>query len=124
DTVADAIAFVHLLRLPVAEPKRLEASLGHFEAMLSLSRESWKLIDAETDDNNEWLPNPRQTGAMGVPVRREQIDGWLAFVEEAEAIFAGKRLVPFWRGSGSKGVNLRRVFTEPRPFDLVLWIQG
>jgi hypothetical protein len=21
-------------------------------------------------------------------------------------------------------VNLRRVFTEPRPFDLVLWVQG
>ena len=40
------------------------------------------------------------------------------------ALLAGKRLLPFWRGDPSRGVNLRRVFTEPRPFDLVLWVQG
>jgi hypothetical protein len=51
------------------------------------------------------------------------VDSWLAFLDEADSIFAGKRLVPFWRNS-DKGVNLRRVFTEPRTFDLVLWVQG
>jgi hypothetical protein len=116
---------VHLIRLPVEEPKRMETALKHFEQMLALSRESWTFILAETDDDHEWLPNPRQmNGVLGVPIRQEQTDGWLAFVGEAEALFAGKRLVPFWRGNERRGINLRKVFVEPRPFDLVLWIQG
>jgi hypothetical protein len=34
----------------------------------------------------------------------------------------GRKLIPHWRLE--KGINLRRVFTEPRTFDPVLWIQG
>ncbi|HEY8504086.1 MAG TPA: hypothetical protein VIL46_05850, partial [Gemmataceae bacterium] len=120
----DVIAFIHTLRLPVAEPERMKSALGHLEKMLALSRESWKYIQAEKDDDNEWIPNPQQKGALGIPVRREMIDGWMAFVGEAEALLAGKRLVPFWRGAGDRGVNLRRVFTEPRTLDAVLWVQG
>jgi hypothetical protein len=102
----------------------MKAALHHLEQMLAQSRESWKFILAETDDDHEWIPNPRQTGVLGVPVRQEMVDGWLEFIEEAEALLAGKRLIPFWRGDPSRGVNLRRVFTEPRPLDLVLWVQG
>jgi hypothetical protein len=37
----------------------------------------------------------------------------------------GKKLIPFWRTTDAGvGVNLRKVFTEPQPFDLVMWIQG
>ncbi|HXG10781.1 MAG TPA: hypothetical protein VNK04_13570 [Gemmataceae bacterium] len=122
--IADIIAFVHLTRLPVKEPERLKAALTHLERMLALSRESWKFILAETDDDHEWLPNPRQKGVLGIPVRQEMVDSWLEFVGEAEALLAGKRLVPFWRGKEKRGINLRRVFTEPRTFDLVLWVQG
>jgi hypothetical protein len=32
--------------------------------------------------------------------------------------------VPYWRVAENKGVNLRRVFTEPRDMDVILWIQG
>ena len=32
--------------------------------------------------------------------------------------------MPFWRTDDGRGINLRRVFTEPRAFDLVLWVQG
>ena len=34
----------------------------------------------------------------------------------------GKKLVPHWRFK--RGLNLRRVFEEPSPFDFVLWITG
>ncbi len=50
--------------------------------------------------------------------------GWQEFLGEAERILAGKKLLPFWRGDAKRGINLRRVFTEPRTLDLVLWIQG
>jgi hypothetical protein len=39
-------------------------------------------------------------------------------------VLNGKKLIPFWRGSSGNGVNLMKVFTEPKDFDLVLWIQG
>ena len=124
--IADAIAVIHLLRLPVSEPKRTSAALEHLRAMLALSRESWKFYMAEDDDDHEWIPNPKQTGVIpGVKVTEEMVKGWtLTFLDEAEELLDGRKLVPFWRASNGRGVNLRRVFTEPREFDLVLWAQG
>jgi hypothetical protein len=123
-SILDVVALVHLVRLPVREPERLKAALSHLEKMFALSKESWKFILAETDDDHEWIPNPHQTGVLGVPVRAEMIESWLKFADEMEAILAGKRLIPLWRGTEARGINLRRVFTEPRTLDLVLWVQG
>jgi hypothetical protein len=123
--IADQIAVIHLLRLPVSEPGRMSAALDHLQAMLALSRESWRLYITE-DDDHEWIPNPRQTGVIpGVTVTEEMVRGWTtSFLDEADDLLAGRKLVPFWRDSGGRGVNLRRVFTEPSTFDLVLWVQG
>ena len=52
------------------------------------------------------------------------INGWFAFLDEMDAILAGKKLLPFWRDADGRGINLRRVFTEPSTLDLILWIQG
>jgi hypothetical protein len=122
----DLLAFVHqALRLPLKEPKRMTAALGHLEAMARESREMWKLALAETDDAEEWIPNPKQTGVIpGVRVTAEMVQGWHLFLDETDAVLAGKKLLPFWRSTGKQGVNLRRVFTEPRPVDLLLWVQG
>lgn len=124
--IADLIAVIHLLRLPVSEPKRMSAALDNLRAMLALSRESWKFYMAEDDDDHEWIPNPKQTGVIpGVKVTEEMVKGWtITFLDEADDLLAGRKLVPFWRRSDGRGVNLRRVFTEPREFDLVLWAQG
>lgn len=123
--IMDIIAFIHLLNFPVKEPKRMQKALEHLEAMVAQSRLSWKSIRAETDDDNEWLPNPKQTGVIpGVRINIQMLERWTTFLDEAEAILQGKKLIPFWRDAGGKGVNLRKVFTEPRSFDLVLWVQG
>jgi len=103
----------------------MESALKHLEAMVTLSRESWKFYLAETDDDHEWIPNPKQNTVMpGGKVTDEMVKGWLSFLEEAETILAGQKLVPLWRGADQKGVNLRRVFTEPRELDLIFWFQG
>jgi hypothetical protein len=123
--IVDAITFIHLLSLPVVEPDRTKSALKHLETMIDLSRKSWKAIESETDDDHEWIPNPRQTGVIpGVRVTQEMITGWYQFLDEAEAILAGKKLVPHWRITDGRGINLRRLFTEPQRFDLVLWVQG
>ena len=142
-TILDAIAFVHLLNFEVIEPQRLGRALDHLELMIAESRASWKRILAETDNDHEWLPNPDQTTVIpGGRVSRDVIDGWHEVLEETEAILKGEKLIPFWRdylprgsifGGRSdvpeipvrgRGVNLRKVFTNPQRFDLVMWIQG
>jgi hypothetical protein len=123
--IVDIVTILHLMRFPVCEPQRMTVALEHFEAMLAHSRRMWELIDAETDDDAEWLPGPHQTGVFpGLRITRPMVDAWRGFLEEAEALLAGRKLVPFWRDAGGRGVNLRRVFTEPREFDFILWVQG
>jgi hypothetical protein len=123
--VVDLIAFIHLINCPVVEPKRMESALHHLEATVAQSKETWKWIMAETDDDHEWLPNPRQTGVIpNVRVTDEMVSAWSDMMDEAKKLLAGETLIPFWRGDDGSGVNLRKVFMEPRTFDLVLWVQG
>jgi hypothetical protein len=122
---ADLVAIVHLMNFPVKEPQRMRSALAHFQAMIVESRKSWDLILKETDDDREWIPNPRQHSVVpGPQITDARIKAWMEFLDEADAILAGKKLLPFWRGDGEQGVNLNRFFTDPRPLDLVLWIQG
>jgi hypothetical protein len=122
----DVISLVHqMLRLSIQEPARSKAALDHLEAGMVQAKEMWKFILAETDDDNEWIPNPKQTGVVGVKVTQEIVDAWRETLDEAELVLKGQKLIPFWRGTASdRGVNLRRVFLESREFDIVEWVQG
>jgi len=123
--IADAIAAIHLCRFDVIEPQRLESAHAHLLAVVEQSRLSWKAIQAETDDQREWVPNPQQSGVIpGVGVTQEMIDGWHVFLDEFEAILQGEKLLPHWRVKDGRGINLKRVFMDPQQFDLVLWAQG
>lgn len=123
--IADSIAMIHLARFPLAEAKRMEAAHRHMIEVIRLSRETWKAIEAETDDDREWIPSPRQANVvLGVRVTKEMVAGWHEFLDEAEKALEGKLLIDHWRFADGEGVNLKRVFTEPREFDLVLWAQG
>src|SRR6185503_8507947 len=113
-----------MLRLSIKEPARTKAALAHLEAGVVQAKEQWKYILAETDDDNEWIPNPKQTGVVGVKVTQEMIDAWRETLDEAEQVLKGKTLLPFWRGKGERGVNLRRVFLELQAIDPIEWVQG
>lgn len=121
----DLIAAIHLANFPLREPERMRAALGHLEQTLAHSRRMWELALLEQDDHHEWIPNPQQTGVIpGVRVTDDMITAWREFIAEAEALLAGTKLIPFWRCNDGRGINLRRVFTEPQKFDVVLWCQG
>ena len=124
EDIADAIAAIHMLRFPVAEPNRMPVALAHIKQALALSREMWKHVLAETDDDHEWIPGPKQKGAININVTQLMVDNWMLALDEVEQILQGKKLLPFWRGKLTWGVNLRKVFLEPRPLDIVLWVQG
>ena len=124
DRIADVIALVHLIHWPVAEPARLLKAREHLKAVVTLSRENWKEILAETDDDREWIPGPQQKNSAfpGLTVTQERVDGWLRALDAFDEVLDGKRLVPHWRYKA--GVDFNAIFTSPRPFDLVLWITG
>lgn len=125
ETIMDAVAFIHLANFTVRHPELLTKARNHLLAMTQSSRKSWELIETETDNNREWIPGPKQTSVVeGVSVNKERLAAWQGFLDEADGVLNGKKLIPFWRGSSGKGVNLMKVFTEPKDFDLVLWIQG
>lgn len=123
--VVDLIAIIHLIRWDVAEPERMASALHHLEGMVGKSKEMWKSIMAETDDDREWIPNPLQTGVIpNVHVTNEMVTAWLDLMDKSDQVLKGKLLLAFWRGGDGRGVNLRRVFLEPTKLDLVLWVQG
>ena len=124
--IFDVIAGLHHLQCDVVEPERMKAALKDLEEVVSQSRESWRWIMAETDDDHEWLPNPKQTGVIpNMQVTDEMVSSWMEIMDENEKILQGKLLIPFWRGNDTEtGINLRKVFLEPRKFDLFDWIQG
>lgn len=124
-TFFDLGAFVHLMHWPVVEPERMAAVREHLLSMVDLSRENWRRIRAETDDNREWLPGPHQTNLLPwVRITDETVGGWQLFLDEFEAVLTGERLVPHWRVAEGRGINLRRMFDEPTTFDPILIAQG
>ena len=141
--IVDLVAFIHLINFEVVEPQRMHAALAHFEQVVALSRITWKWIGEETDNDREWLPGPTQNsvvlaGRVGGPLG----ENWSKVLDRTELVLQGKELIPFWRGyaggnawvlfsnsSNTKfhpelGINLRKIFTNPKRFDLVLWLQG
>jgi hypothetical protein len=123
--IADLVAFVHLMRWPVAEPARMASAREHLLSMVALSRENWRRILAETDDNREWVPGPRQTVLFdNVRITDDTVAGWQMFLDAFEAVLEGERLLPHWRIAEGRGINLRRMFDEPRTFDPWLIAQG
>ncbi len=123
---ADFISFIHMINWPVAEPERRQAARRHLLEMIRLSRENWKAIRAETDNEREWLPGPQQKGPnplTGLEVGEEQVQGWHDALAMAEDLLEGRSLLPHFR-IADKGINMKRFFDEPKTFDLVLSITG
>jgi len=124
----DLIAAVHLTKFPLVEPQRMTTIFNHMKSVISLSRESWKSILAETDRDREWIPNPQQLSVIlsvipNVRVTDAMVKSWLKSLDEIAAILDGKKNIPFWRDD-KLSINFAKIFTEPRAFDLVSWVQG
>ncbi|TWT74454.1 hypothetical protein Pla123a_32770 [Posidoniimonas polymericola] len=125
ENASDFIAAIHLMDFKLREPARMRDCQRRLLKMVALSRDSWRLIQAEDDDHLEWIPNANQESVIAnLSVSPDRIIAWHNFLDEAEAILGGDKLVPFWRRGFKDGVNLHRVLTDPRDFDLVLWVQG
>ncbi|MDP1578040.1 MAG: hypothetical protein Q8L76_14990, partial [Cypionkella sp.] len=117
-----AILIATLQRAPDAA--RMTSAQQHFLSMIADNRRFWAEVAQETDNAAEWLPNDNQQSALGVTLPPGTKAVWLSVLDDAEALLKGSKLAPYWRQEGAAGVNLAKVFTDPRPADLAGWIQG
>lgn len=53
---------------PQFEAARIQAGVAHWREMVRHNRRFWALVEAETDNENEWIPNPKQSSALGLEV--------------------------------------------------------
>lgn len=123
DDIADLIAMLHSAKMPVIEPDRLKQSRLNLLAMVNCSKEMWRSVISETDNNREWLPSPKQDSVTGIQITQEMVDDWHKFLDEYEAILHGKKLIPHWRFK-DRGINLKLVLDESKETDFVLWVTG
>ena len=122
--MVDQVATMLLALRQQPDADRSKAALAHFETMVEQNLIFWDRVAAETDNEAEWIPNPKQQSAFGVEVTQEVADAWQNILREGGAVFRGELLIPYWRASGGHGINVRKLFEEPAPMDLVLWVQG
>jgi len=120
----DIIAAIHDMRLELSDADGLKKAVTEFRSAIACSKACWARVLAETDDDQEWLPNPKQTGPRGSKVTQAQIDGWMTILTEVDAILTGKKLLPHWRVINGMGINVAKLAQTPPKFDLVLFIQG
>jgi hypothetical protein len=97
---------------------------GHFLTMIEENRRFWSLVEAEEDNDREWVPNDRQTSGLGLNVPPGTGERWQAVLADAEALLKGEALIPHWRFGAEAGINLKKAFENPPAVDLVTWIQG
>lgn len=117
-----AMALIALRQQPDAG--RAAKAHDHFLQMIAQNRRFWTLVEAETDNAQEWLPNARQHSGLGLPLPAETGARWQAVLADAEALLTGEKLIPHWRMGDEGGVNLQKLFLSPGPQDVAGWIQG
>jgi hypothetical protein len=121
--IADAIAAIHTISWPVIDAPRLSGVRERLKAVLAYSRQDWDAIMAETDDDHELLPSPKQTPMIpGTSITDDRVAAWRATLDEADKLLDGTLLVPHWRFS--KGFDLKAYFETAKRTDLVMLLTG
>lgn len=126
DSTFDLVSFIHTLNWPVADAGMRAESRKHLLEMIRLSRLNWKAILAETDNDREWLPGPQQRAPhplTTLTITEDTVNGWRSTLVLFEDVLEGRSLIPHPRFPGY-GIDMKRFFTEPQDFDLVMSITG
>lgn len=117
-----AMAYGAINQSPDASHTR--AAHAHLLQMIAHNKTFWARLDTEVDNLNEWIPNARQTAALGFELPAETGMAWQAVLQDAEALLNGDLLIDYWRISPAGGVNMKKLFMDPPAIDIVTWVQG
>lgn len=106
------------------DPALIAETEAHLRAVIADNRLFWTAVATETDNDREWIPNDRQTQALGLEIPQGAGAAWLSVLTEAEQVLNGELLIPYWRFAPGNGINLRKWLDAPAPVELIDWIQG
>lgn len=120
----DRVAMVLTALSQTPDPDLAKAAHAHLLSMITENRRFWKLVEAETDNDSEWVPNDRQASGLGLAMPPGTGARWQAVLADAEKLLKGELLIPHWRYGAEAGINLKKLFEAPIPVDLVTWVQG
>jgi hypothetical protein len=120
----DRVAMVLTALSQNPDPALTRAAHAHLLAMIIENRRFWSLVEAETDNDSEWVPNDRQVSGLGLTMPPGTGARWQAVLADGEKLLNGELLIPHWRYGAEAGINLKKMFEAPVPVDLITWIQG
>jgi hypothetical protein len=111
--------------LKIVDAPRLRRMRLHLVAVCELNQETWKHILAEKDDDFEWLPHPKQTDQLGLPLDYNRINLWLDLMNQFEGFLKGELLlggdlISLLHNAHPReqGLNLKKLLDNP-PVDLL-----
>ncbi|MGH1413772.1 MAG: hypothetical protein ACRBB0_09760 [Pelagimonas sp.] len=96
----------------------------HWRAMIAHNTKFWEAVAQETDDDREWIPNPKQTSALGLTVSAETARAWQRILADADAVMNGQLLVNMPNLPRGLKLNVAAYFDDPAPLDLLEWLHG
>lgn len=102
----------------------IQAAMTHWRKMIAENRKLWSMIEAETDDDREWIPNARQTPALPIEIDPEMAGAWQDVLGDAEAVLTGRLLIPHPMLPAGYGISLAHYERFPTPIDLLEVIHG
>ncbi|MGA0540457.1 hypothetical protein [Neotabrizicola sp. VNH66] len=120
----DRVAMVLNALAQQPDPERTRSAHAHLLAMVEENRRFWALVEAETDNEREWIPNDRQISGLGIAMPPGLGERWQAVLADAEKMLKGELLIPHWRYGAEAGIDLRLLFENPPRVDLVGVVQG
>ncbi|MDQ2092094.1 hypothetical protein [Marimonas arenosa] len=106
------------------EPAHVQAALDNWRSMISENRRFWTLLDQETDNTREWIPNARQDAALPLTIEPRVAEAWQKILDDAEDVLEGRLLIPHPLLPLGHGVSLTHYENNPTPLDLLGLIQG
>ena len=113
--------------LKVVDAPRLRRMRLHLVMVCELNRETWTHIRKETDDDYEWLPHPKQSDQLGLPLTDRRIDAWLSMMAQWEGLLKGELLLTgdllrflSQAHDVGQGLNVKNLLDDPR-YDLLNW---
>jgi hypothetical protein len=120
----DRAAIILLALQQQPDPARARAAHAHLLSMVAENRRFWALVEAEGDNDREWVPNDRQQSGLGLPMPPGTGARWQAVLADAEKVLKGELLIPFWRFGGEAGIDINALMQDPPAVDLITMVQG
>lgn len=114
-----AKAFEDMVTLKDRE-RASKTSVARIQAGWAASRATLLASKRETDDHEEWIPNPSQkNSSFPLPLGFRAFAAWEAVLDEVDALLAGKTLLALPQGSSpsmcqsGEGLDLRHLMMNP-----------